>query len=442
MEIIHADNDPDNFKQQLKFNDKTLDLPGCILYSRGGMIPHLTADNLTLINNNSPHKFANLPLSSIYEQPGADVMRKFSGTFHEFSSSQDTTWILNPADSHVPKPDVYKYNEEKCISIWAPSGRRKITPDEYMSVVETFSFDVAIAPSDCIPSGLTAKRCRKSQERTIRFIDRCLQVKEEKKLKAPLLGVVQGGDSLFYREKCAKELASRDVDGYVIGGLDVINTSSDWSTLLEVSVKNLGKDKVKFMLGVLTPLQVLQAVELGVDVFDTVIAYDAAERGCALNFPFKESHVTSSASEVIEESKSKKAKTDSTTKTTRDSSVVSEEESKSEKVRTNGGVGSDIDLIKPTKDLSVYEINLADKCYFEDDTCLFAGCACYTCTHHVRAYLHHLLVTKEMLAQVLLMIHNLTHWFGFFEEIRENKGKKQGEELIQDLINIVKGCQR
>jgi len=267
---IHIDSESGIKHLKITSSGKSLETPGCVLYSHGGMLPHLTDQNLSLVDNISD-KFCNLPLSSIYEQPGADVMLEFSGSFHEFSSSQDTVWILNTNDSHIPKSDMYKYNEEKSISIWAPSGRRKITPEEYMKIIEVFALDIAISPSDMIPSGLSKKRCGKSTDRTLRFLDRCIQIKAEKNMTVPLFGVVEGGDSLVFREKSAKELAGRDVDAYVIGGLDQI--SCTWKELLAVSMKHLNPDKAKVMFGLMTPCEVLHAIEVGVDIFDTVIAF-------------------------------------------------------------------------------------------------------------------------------------------------------------------------
>lgn len=57
--------------------------------------------------------------------------------------------------------------------------------------------------------------------------------------------------------------------------------------------------------------------------------------------------------------------------------------------------------------------------YQEDFQPLVRGCSCYCCTNHTRAYVHHLLVTNELLASVLLMMHNFEHYFRFFCSIRE-----------------------
>lgn len=69
--------------------------------------------------------------------------------------------------------------------------------------------------------------------------------------------------------------------------------------------------------------------------------------------------------------------------------------------------------------MTSYEINLKEKKYQEDFSPLVRGCSCYCCKNHTRAYVHHLLVTNELLAGVLLMMHNFEHYFGFFHSIRE-----------------------
>uniref|UniRef100_A0A8C9FHF7 tRNA-guanine(15) transglycosylase-like domain-containing protein n=1 Tax=Pavo cristatus TaxID=9049 RepID=A0A8C9FHF7_PAVCR len=57
--------------------------------------------------------------------------------------------------------------------------------------------------------------------------------------------------------------------------------------------------------------------------------------------------------------------------------------------------------------------------YYDDFRPLLEGCTCYCCQRHTRAYLHHLLVSNELLAGVLLMMHNFQHYFSFFSAIRD-----------------------
>lgn len=71
----------------------------------------------------------------------------------------------------------------------------------------------------------------------------------------------------------------------------------------------------------------------------------------------------------------------------------------------------------------VLPLMLIQRCFllrYQDDFGpLLEGCTCYCCQRHTRAYLHHLLVTNELLAGVLLMMHNFQHYFSFFGAIRD-----------------------
>lgn len=64
---------------------------------------------------------------------------------------------------------------------------------------------------------------------------------------------------------------------------------------------------------------------------------------------------------------------------------------------------------------------------------LVDGCSCYCCKNHKRAYIHHLLVTNELLAGVLLMLHNMTHYLGFFRALKE----ALANDRLQDLKSKV-----
>lgn len=64
-------------------------------------------------------------------------------------------------------------------------------------------------------------------------------------------------------------------------------------------------------------------------------------------------------------------------------------------------------------------VNLRKSEFAEDSGPIVTGCECYTCANHSRAYIHHLLNTHEMTAQVLLQLHNMWHYLSFFAQIRE-----------------------
>uniref|UniRef100_A0A3B4F7K1 tRNA-guanine(15) transglycosylase-like domain-containing protein n=1 Tax=Pundamilia nyererei TaxID=303518 RepID=A0A3B4F7K1_9CICH len=80
--------------------------------------------------------------------------------------------------------------------------------------------------------------------------------------------------------------------------------------------------------------------------------------------------------------------------------------------------------------MTPFEMNLKEKRYQDDFRPLVEGCGCYCCKNHQRAYLYHLLVTNELLAGVLLMIHNTAHYHGFFGALRE--------ALATDKLDVLK----
>ena len=380
-----------NMENKLELLEKVANEQGFLIYSRGGAIPYLTPDIFETIFKNE-HTVWHIPVSTIYEQPGESIIKEYGKTFKEFASLTDCTLMFNINDSSQPKDDLFKYNEEKSISVWAPSGRRKISPDEYMNVLKTFGINICIPPSDQIPCGVGKKRCQKSCDRSVRFLDRCIEIRNEQNLDIPVFGVLEGGESIGYRQKCAKEVIKRNVDGYVMSGFDVIG--EEWKDILKATLEFLQDKKIKIMFGLFTPVEVVEAMHMGINLFDSVICTYTTERGCALNFKFD-------------------LKTNNNNISIPSKKIKQEQEGKNQ------------------KDLSSFEMNLHSDEYTDDMSPLIPGCTCYCCSRYTRAYFHHLLVTKEMLSEVLLMIHNLHHWKSFFQHLKKHRDNSTFENLLK-----------
>ncbi|XP_065647954.1 queuine tRNA-ribosyltransferase accessory subunit 2-like isoform X1 [Hydra vulgaris] len=165
------------------------------------------------------------------------------------------------------------------------------------------------------------------------------------------------------------------------------------------------------MFGILTPDEVINAIELGVDVFDSVIAYDCTDRGCALSFKYNTKKKYAERSHSFSNSNGC--------------------------YHNNNGVEfkTNNHIAKCGKNMEDFEMDLHESRYFDDLQALVEGCSCYCCIQYTRAYIHHLLVTKEMLSSVLLMIHNLHHWMNFFEEIQESLKENKFTELKEIVLN-------
>uniref|UniRef100_A0A452RVU3 Queuine tRNA-ribosyltransferase accessory subunit 2 n=1 Tax=Ursus americanus TaxID=9643 RepID=A0A452RVU3_URSAM len=211
--------------------------------------------------------------------------------------------------------------------------------------------------------------------------------------KSTIIGVIEGGDVMEERLRSARETAKRPVGGFLLDGFQGNPATLETRLYLLSSVTaELPEDKPRLICGVSRPDEVLECIERGVDLFESFFPYQVTERGCALTFSFDY------------------------------------QPNPEETLLQQNGTQEEIKYVAHTKkikttsynqEMTSFEINLKEKKYQEDFDPLVRGCSCYCCKNHTRAYIHHLLVTNELLAGVLLMMHNFEHYFGFFHSIRE-----------------------
>lgn len=259
-------------------------------------------------------------------------------------------------------------------SFETPCGRRLIKPKEYMEMISSMRPDIWVTLADEVPTWVSEKRNNSSVDRTIRWLDECIALRP---LGGDIFGSIVGGANLQQRQRCAEEVAKRNLSGYLIGGFGLGESMDERPALLKTVCDNLPEEKPRLVCGLGLPEEVLQGVAAGSDLFDTTYIYHITIAGFALTFPLDKI----GASELIPYS---------------------------------SDIGSD-----------QAKINLRATVYRKDTTPIVQSCSCYTCKNHTKAYINHLLNVHEMLAQTLLEIHNTHHFLGFFRLIRE--AIKEGE---------------
>lgn len=272
----------------------------------------------------------------------------------------------------------------------------EITASKFMAIQRALQPDwfQCLADGDTNAEVVSKKRAKKSVDRSLSFLDECLQLQEKipELQESMMIGVIEGGDVLEERLRSAKETAKRPVAGYLLDGFqgDVMAKETKLELLSSVTAE-LPEDKPRFIHGIGRPDLVLECIERGVDVFESCFPYQVTERGCALSFSYN-NHPDPETAVLIENGK-----------------LTAEKEGQKTKSETCGGA----------QDMSSFEISLKDKRYQGDFSPLVNGCSCYCCQNHSRAYVHHLLMTNELLAGVLLMMHNFQHYFSFFCSVRD-----------------------
>lgn len=151
-------------------------------------------------------------------------------------------------------------------------------PEESMEIQSNLASTIAMAFDECIPNPSTREYVIDSVARTTRWLYRCKDKMDELNSldhtinkKQMLFGINQGGVYEDLRIEHAKEISKMDLDGYAIGGLAVGETHEEMYRVIENVVPYLPSTKPIYLMGVGTPLNIIEAVSRGVDFFDCVL---------------------------------------------------------------------------------------------------------------------------------------------------------------------------
>lgn len=212
----------------------------------------------------------------------------------------------------------------------------RFTPERAVEIQENLGADIIMCFDEC-PEPHDLDYNRAALARTHRWAERCLAA--QTRTDQALFGIVQGGVFADLRAESAEFLTSLDFPGYGIGGLSVGESKADMHAMLEVVSSILPADRPRYLMGVGTPLDIVEGVARGVDMFDCVLPTRLARHGAAFSREGR--------------------------------------------------------------------LNMHNARFAEDSGPLDEACSCYTCATFSRAYLRHLVQSKEILGYTLLSIHNL-----------------------------------
>jgi len=147
---------------------------------------------------------------------------------------------------------------------------RTLTPEVCIDIQETLGVDMAMAFDECIEWPAERERVIRSTQRTTRWLKRCMEARRKPE-KTALLGIVQGGFYEDLRVEHAQEIVTLDLDAYAVGGLSVGEPVDELLGMVEVTVPHLPTDKIRYLMGVGYPVNLVDAVMRGIDLFDCVI---------------------------------------------------------------------------------------------------------------------------------------------------------------------------
>ena len=213
----------------------------------------------------------------LHVRTGDKLIKEFGG-LHEFMH-WDRPILTDSGGFQVFSLAKLRKIKEEGVNFNSHIDGRKIFmgPEESMQIQSNLGSTIAMAFDEC-PSALAERKyIEASVARTTRWLQRCktemerLNSLEDTINKEQLLFAInQGGILDDVRIAHAKEISDMDLDGYAIGGLAVGESHEEMYHILDVTVEHLPQNKPTYLMGVGTPINILEAVERGVDFFDCV----------------------------------------------------------------------------------------------------------------------------------------------------------------------------
>ena len=211
----------------------------------------------------------------LYLRPGTEILHK-AGGLHKFEGWTRPILTDSGGFQVFSLTDIRKMTEEGVQFSSHIDGRKLMfTPESVMDIEREIGADIMMAFDECCPGTADRAYAQKSMERTHRWLDRCIQRFDSTPdlygYKQHLFPIVQGCVYPDLRQDAAKRLRDLDRDGYAIGGLAVGEPTEDMYAMIEVVNDILPENKPRYLMGVGTPWNILEAIERGVDMFDCVM---------------------------------------------------------------------------------------------------------------------------------------------------------------------------
>lgn len=211
----------------------------------------------------------------LYLRPGLDILKK-AGGLHKFNSWNKPMLTDSGGFQVFSLSDRRKLTEQGAEFRSHIDGSKHIfTPENVMDIQRIIGADIIMAFDECTPGDANYAYAKNSLEVTERWLDRCIARFNETEspygFRQSLFPIVQGCVYPELRKRAAENVASKEADGNAIGGLAVGEPKEKMFEMIEIVNEILPKDKPRYLMGVGTPADLLDAIERGVDMFDCIM---------------------------------------------------------------------------------------------------------------------------------------------------------------------------
>lgn len=304
-------------------------------------------------------------------RPGLDIIKSFGGV-HKFSGWSKTI-LSDSGGFQVFSLKGLRNITEKGVEFRShiDGSKQFLSPEKAVQLQEGYGVNIAMAFDECPAAGLTFSEVEKSLDLTLRWAKRCIDARTVPE-RTHLFGITQGGKFKELRTKSASELSGMPFDGFAVGGVSVGEKKDVMYDLLNWHPQQLPSDKIRYLMGVGTPLDIITAVKGGIDLFDCVLPTRSGRFGRAF-------------------------------------------------------------VRKPEEHSKNWTINIKNAVHRTSQLPIEEGCQCYCCRNYSRGYINHLFKSGEMLGPILLSMHNTYFYQKLMLDIREAIKVNRFQEFYKEL---------
>lgn len=292
----------------------------------------------------------------LYLRPGLEVLEECGG-LHKFNSWEHPILTDSGGFQVFSLTGIRKMKEEGVeFRSHIDGSKHLFTPERVMDIERIIGADIMMAFDECTPGTADYRYAKLSMERTHRWLDRCVDhfnsTEPKYGYRQSLFPIVQGCTYADLRTRSAEYIASKGCDGNAIGGLAVGEPTETMYEMIEVVNAILPKDKPRYLMGVGTPANIIEAISRGVDMFDCVMPTRNGRNGM---------------------------------------------------IFTSEGI-----------------INIKNERWKNDFSPIDANGSSFVDTHYSKAYLRHLIISKELLGAVIASVHNLAFYLQLVKAARKH----------------------
>ena len=249
-------------------------LPVFLPVATQATVKSLTPDDLTnmgalMLLSNAYH---------LYLRPGVEVVQQLGG-LHKFMGWDKPILTDSGGFQAFSMGNLTKAHDEGIVFRSHIDGsEHRIRPEDAVAIQEDLGPDVAMCFDQCIAFSASESEVAEAMQRTHRWAARCREAHSAQHRQI-LFGIVQGGVFPHLRSESADYITSLDFGGYAIGGLAVGESKSQMYEVVSQVTSLLPEDRPRYLMGVGSPEDLVEAVGRGVDIFDCVLPTRAARNG-------------------------------------------------------------------------------------------------------------------------------------------------------------------